>query len=346
MENKKDTRSRSWFCVLNNPIEHGFSGEPQKVCDDIVKLWVSNSETRSCACVYCVSADGLHHCHIVLEDNKIMRFSSVKKIFPSMHIEPTKGNKSQAEDYINKVGIWEEKGEKILAKSIHGEIKGKQGKRNDLYMIQDFLNDGLTPKQIISQDFKYWRYESLIKKAYFQKRFEETPIIRNVKVFWHVGESGTGKTHVYVDLCNLHGRDNVYMLTDYDKGGFDSYMGEKILCMDEFRGQIKYSVLMNYLDGYRIQVPCRYSNSYALWEEIHIFTVVPPELLYEQMVLEYQNIDTYEQLKRRINYIVYHWKSNGDYLKKTIPINEYVCYNDLKYKMENFIFDDFAEISI
>lgn len=345
----KNTASRSWFCVFNNPVENGFDGEPQKICDDIVELWVSGSDTRSCACIYCISADGLHHCHVVLEDNKVMRFSSVKKLFPSMHIEPTKGNKKQAEDYINKVGAWEEKGETIIAKSIYGELKGRQGKRSDLDNISELLEAGLTPREIMAQDFKYRRYSSMIRGAYFQNRIDNTPLKREVNVYWHVGESGSGKTYEYLNLCAKYGEDNVYMLNDYDKGGFDNYCGEKILCMDEFRGQLKYSILMNYLDGYKIQVPCRYSNSYALWEEIHIFTVVPPELVYEKMVSEHQNIDTYEQLKRRINYVVYHWKETEkekeEYLYKIIPMSEYVSYSDLKNKMDNYAFECFAEVS-
>ena len=34
--------SKSWFCVLNNPEEHGFSGSPQEIVDtcydDLVSL--------------------------------------------------------------------------------------------------------------------------------------------------------------------------------------------------------------------------------------------------------------------------------------------------------------------
>jgi hypothetical protein len=126
LSNNNDV-SKSWFCVFNNPEEHGFCGEPSKIAGD----WIADNPQRTCAVAYCVSAEGLKHCHAVFEDTKAMRFTAVKKLFPSMHIEPTKGNKEQAEDYINKRPSFDEKGETVICVNRHGEIKGHQGRRNE-----------------------------------------------------------------------------------------------------------------------------------------------------------------------------------------------------------------------
>lgn len=348
MQDLEEIRSRSWFCVFNNPGEHGFSDDPQECVDAIVAVWVDNNPTRSCAVNFCVSAEGLKHCHAVLEDTKLMRFSAVKKAFPKMHIEPTKGNKEQAEDYINKRGKWEEKGEQILATSRYGEIKGVQGQRRDFDIIEELLMQGKTPSEILEQNFAFRRFEKMIKQAYFDKRIRETPIKRNVSVYWHCGESGSGKTYEYVKLCEIHGENNVYMLNDYDKGGFDNYNGQRILCMDEFRGQMRFALLMNYLDGYKVQIPCRYSNSYALWDEVHIFTVMPPEMVYKAMVSDNRAVDTYEQLKRRITSITYHYRDikTQDFRKIEVSISEYTSYADLKNKIKDSSrHDDFIELS-
>ena len=331
----KDVVSKSWFCVFNNPEEHGFDGEPQEICDNIVAAWVDNNPTRSCAVTYCVSADGLKHCHVVLEDTKAMRFSSVKKAFPSMHIEPTKGNKEQAEDYINKRGKFEEKGEQVLASARYGEIKAAQGQRRDFEVISELIEQGLTPQQIFEENFSFRRYDKMIKQAYFDRRMKSVPRIRDVAVSWHVGAPGTGKTYEYTKLCEKYGDDNVYMLNDYGKGGFDDYIGQKVLCMDEFRGYIRFSLLMNYLDGYRVQIPCRYSNGYALWDEVHIFTVMPPEKIYESMVQENRCYDSYEQLTRRIDTIVYHYKDEtGQFFSYSMPMKDYHSYSDLQKEAE------------
>ena len=328
MEN--DVRARSWFCVLNNPADHGFSGTPDEIAEQMKERWISDNPQRTCAVAFCVSAEGLPHCHAVFEDTKTMRFTAVQKLFPGMHIEVTKGNKDQAEDYINKRGKWQEKGENVLCVVRHGDIKGCQGQRRDFEIIDDLINQGLTPNEILEKSFSYRRYETMIKRAFFDKRMRETPILRDVKTFFHFGESGSGKTYMYVQLCEKYGADNVYLLTDYGKGGFDNYNGQPILCMDEFRGQIPFSQLMNLLDGYRVQIPCRYSNGYALWIEVHIFTVLPPEMIYKTMVEENRGIDTYEQLRRRIDFVVYHHRENGEYKTFELPMEKYTNYDDLR----------------
>lgn len=345
---KKDM-FRSWFCVFNNPEEHGYIGTEQEICDKIVADWVDSNPTRSCAVCYCVSADGLKHCHVVLEDTKNLRFSAVKKAFPSMHIEPTKGSKEQAEDYINKRGKWEEKGEKIVATARYGEIKGAQGQRRDFDAIDDLLLQGMNPSQIMEQSFAFRRFDKMIRQAYFDKRMRETPVKRDVSVYWHCGEAGSGKTYVFVKLCQKYGEDSVYLLNDYDKGGFDNYAGQKILCMDEFRGQMRFALLMQYLDGYRVQIPCRYANAFALWDEVHIFTVMPPEMVYKAMVDENRGVDTYEQLKRRIKAVVYHYKDmeKGDFRSLEVSMQDYVSYSDLKFRAENGVVspvDGFIEL--
>ena len=67
--------TRSWFAVLNNPQDHGYEGTPQEICEQLRDEWVQDSTTRSGAWAYCISAAGLHHIHMVLEDTTAMRFS-------------------------------------------------------------------------------------------------------------------------------------------------------------------------------------------------------------------------------------------------------------------------------
>ena len=331
-----DTVSKSWFCVFNNPEEHGIEGEPQEVVDIIIEIWIEDNPQRSCAVTYCISEDGLKHCHAVFEDSRAMRFTVIKKLFPSMHIEPTKGSKEQAEDYINKKGKWEEKGEIIICSARHGEIKGSQGQRRDLDIIDDLLQQGKRPNYILSMSFSYYRYENMIRNSYYRKRYNETSVRRDLKTYYHVGLSGTGKSYSYVELCERYGADDVYLVTDYDHP-FDKYNGERVIFLDEFRGQVKYSYLLNtILSNYRVQVAARYSNVYALWTEIHITSILPPECIYEKMVQNYQNLDTYEQLKRRLDYIVLHYKNDGEYYEIVCPMADYVNYCQLQNMVDSF----------
>lgn len=325
-----DTVSKSWFIVFNNPAEHGYEGEPKEVIARLINEWIGDSLTRTCAMTYCVSADGLEHVHMVCEDSKAMRFSAVKKAFPQAHLEPTKGSKEQAVSYIEKKGRFEEKGEKVLYKEYYGEIKGNQGARKDLEVIEELINLGYSPKQIMKLNFSYRRYEKMIKSAYFDKRNDETAFIRNVVVFWHVGESGSGKTYVSKQIIDTVGSDQLYFVNDYENGGFDMYNGEMVLFLDEFRGQLRYSTLLSLLDSYKVQIHSRYTNGFALWNEVHISSVLPPELVYKNMVAENRQVDTFRQLMRRLDFIFYHYKENGEYKSYSISSDKYIDYENLK----------------
>ena len=116
-----DVNARSWFCVFNNPEKHGFIGSPEEIAEQMKDRWIADNPQRTCAVAFCVSADGLPHCHAVFEDTKTMRFTAVKKLFPGMHIEPTKGTKDQAEDILTSV-VNGRKKEKILFVSFGMEI--------------------------------------------------------------------------------------------------------------------------------------------------------------------------------------------------------------------------------
>ena len=168
--------------------------------------------------------------HMVLEDTKPVRSSTIKKTCAvGCHLEPTKGSKNQAEAYITKSPPYDEKGEEVLCIVRVGEIRANPGKRNDLDMMEALIEDGLTPQEIFDQDLHYRRYEEIVKKAYIRKRWLETPTVRDVAVHLLVGDSGTGKTYTYVQLCEQYGGDNVCLITDYaTNGGFDSYVGQEL----------------------------------------------------------------------------------------------------------------------
>ena len=323
---------RSWFCVWNNPQETLELTEPNEIAEKALEMWLQDKPTRTGAVAYCISALGLHHLHMVLEDNNKARFSALKNAFPKAHLEPTRGTKEQAEDYINKRGKYEEKGEQVLYIAKFGEIKGCQGQRKDFEILEQFIEEGKTPNEILDMSFGYRRYEKLIRDAYYRKREKETPFLRDIKVYWHVGLSGSGKSFVANQIIEEYGEDNMYFVTDYENGGLDRYNGERVLFLDEFRGQIRYSTLLAMLQGYKQQFHARYSNITGLWTEVHITSVLPPELVYSNMVNEHKELDTIQQLLRRITEVVYHWKVGEEYMSYHEPIEDYTTYKNLQRK--------------
>jgi len=334
--------SKSWFCVFNNPQDHGYTGEPHEIVNAVIQDWIKDNPQRTCAVTYCISAEGLHHLHAVFEDTKAMRFSKIKGVFPKMHIEATKGNKEQAESYILKKPPFDEVGEQVLFVGRHGEIKGRQGQRRDLDIIEELIQQGLTPDEILDLSLAYRKHEKMIKDHYFRKRKKETPFSREITVYWHTGKSGTGKSYSFVKLAELHGEHKLYLVGDYHFG-FDKYNGEPILCLDEYRNQFRYEQLLIILGDLKMQTHARYANVYGLWNEIHITSVLTPDMLYNELVKfgRLRSADTYEQLRRRIDYMVFHFKTgDNEYHQYQMPMSEYVSYEQLEAAAYKSIGDD------
>lgn len=329
---EKQKSSRSWFCVLNNPEKVLGEHTPDELVNLALDIWCKDNPQRSAGINYEIGDCGTPHMHMVLEDPAKTRFSAVQKLFAGIHIEPTRGTKEDAENYIFKCGKFAEKEHTVIVPAvIRGEIKAQKGKRNDMRIIDEMIEQGKKPEEIMAMGIYYRQFEKHIKAQYFDKRIKETPTKREVKVFWHVGESGSGKSYTQVELYEKYGEDEVYLMTDYENGGFDNYMGEKVLFMDEFKGNMPFSKLLTYLDVYKAQIHCRYANGYALWIEVHITSIFPPEEAYKFMVDDSQKIrDKVDQLLRRISFVVYHYVQNSEFKTFSQAGADYTCYDDLK----------------
>ena len=348
-----DTVSRSWFAVLNHP-ENYYPGSPEEIIEQMKNEWIRDNPLRKGHWAYCISStNGIPHIHMVLENSVSMRFSAVKKAYSKAHLEETKGSRQQVMAYIKKLPPFDEKGEQVICFTSFGNIEGNKrfklsNMNQTLDKIEELIEEGMTPAQIMEQDIRLRKEETLIRKAYFAKRYRETPPYRKVTVVWHIGESGTGKSYSYLDLCNQYGDDNVYFFSDYANkgvGGFDHYGGENILFMDEIKkNSLPYELLLLITQGYRSQIHCRYSNCIALWNEVHITSIYPPEEIYKSLVNdEDRGIDTVKQLLRRINTYVYHYKENNEYKSFVLEGKKYVNYEELRYLALDK--DGFCEIS-
>lgn len=336
MKNNSNEASRSWFCVLNNPSKVLGALSPADMVDKAIGLWCEGKPQRTCAVNYEIGDSGTPHMHMVLEDPSKSRFTAVQKLFPGIHIERTRGSKEQAEDYINKRGRFAEKEHTVVVPAVyHGTIKAEQGVRNDLAIIEDLIEQGKRPSEITAMSIHFMKHEALIRKSYFQKRYNETPSHRKVTVYWHVGDSGTGKSYTQCMLIEEHPHE-VYLLNDYDGGGFDMYEGEHILFMDEFKGNLRFQVLLTILDSYRAQLHCRYANTYALWDEVHISSIFPPDEAYRFMVEQSdREADPAIQLLRRLTTIIYHYKEKDEYKTFSIEATQYTDYAHLKALAHN-----------
>lgn len=245
------------------------------------------------------------HLHIYFAFENARFGNSVKKVFPTAHIDYCGGGNKSVRDYVFKQGQKWEGSEKEETK-IDGtqyensELPGEpgQGARSDLDFIKEQIDKGKTPREILEMNPRNYFYEKYIGEMFYNKRCAETPIKRDINVVVHTGVAGSGKSHVLTTLEET----KLFIGADYSVALFDNYEGQEILFLDEFRGQIPYNQLLIVLDGYKMPIHARYFNKYSLWNDVHITSVIPVEEWYNN-----DNIrDTFEQLKRRISKIVFH----------------------------------------
>lgn len=311
---------------------------PQQTLEKFINKWVEeDKDNRTGIATYCIAhaSEGqdkwLKHIHAVLCSKKTFRFTDVQKLFPGMHISPTKGTKKEALNYIRKQGDYApdgKKGEKdeiVVEEYGIGEVFGSERSRNDMKAIEGYIRDGLTPQEIYAISFGFRRYTNMIEKAYLDKKIADTPVVQDIEVFWHFGQSGTGKSHRVVDLVNEYGRENVYIVPDLgSSGAFDGYCGQDIIFIDELRPHtIKYNKLLMLLDEYTHEIPARYYNRFKCWKQVHITTPYHPEDFYEEALGDEQkHNDYYEQLRRRITHCIYHSKKDGEFLEEEIDLTE------------------------
>lgn len=109
------------------------------------------------------------------------------------------------------------------------------------------------------------------------------------------GPTGTGKTRSVKEGC---GYSNCYAVSDYHHP-FDGYRGQKVMLFDEFHSSLPLNSMLQYLDGYPLELPCRYANKQACYTEAYIISNLPLEKQYVSE--QHEKPEAWDALLRRIN---------------------------------------------
>jgi len=347
-----DRQQKAFFITQNNPSDYGLDH------DKIIDIIHAKFKNRVYWCM-CDEEGSTYHTHIYILLSKKKRWSAVHNAFPHAHIEASvKGSPQECVAYIKKEGKFsKEKKETNFPNTFYeeGTIPDyfiSADRTEMLLQIEDMLDSGMRPTEIMDKSLVFRQYESLIRKQYFAKRFNETPPLRDVEVIWHLGSSGSGKSYSYVKLCEAHGAESVFYASDFANNCtalLDNYEAEPYLFIDEVKtDSFRYGYLLQLLHGLRSPIHSRYSNVYSLWKQIDITSIFTPREIYEDMVgVGQRSTDSFYQLERRITKYVYHWKTDdGQYHSYEIPESEFVSYDDLKKRAEgNASSDDFQPVT-
>ena len=74
------------------------------------------------------------------------------------------------------------------------------------------------------------------------------------------------------------------------------------LLFDEFRSSLKITDMLNYLDGYPLMLPCRYTNRQACYTTVYLISNIPLDEQYKNVQID--EPATWAAFLRRIHHVV------------------------------------------
>jgi len=309
--NQKDTQARKYQLTINNPAEKALTHEVIKAqlqqCKSLVYFCMSDE----------VGENGTPHTHIYAAFSAPVRFSTIKNLFPAAHIENAYGTSAQNRAYILKEGEeYADKAETSIEGSFEewGELPAEvgQGARSDLDLMYNLIKEGATTNAIIAINPELIKYINQIERVrQILLEDENKDEFRALTITYIQGKTGTGKTRFVMEK---HGYSSVYRVTDY-KNHFDSYKGENVILFDEFNSSIRIQDMLNYLDGYPLELPCRYANKRALYTVVYLVSNIPLEMQYQYIQGELREV--WRAFLRRINYVM-EFRGKGEFTQREL----------------------------
>lgn len=238
---------------------------------------------------------GTEHIQMFLVFTIGKRFATVKEYFPTAHIEKAQGSSVQCRDYCSKSDT------RISGPYELGEF-AQQGSRTDLKTIVELVQANASDEDILRlYPSQFLLYSEKIQRLRDIQRYNECKTKeRKVHVTYIYGPKGSGKSSYIRDTF---GYGNFYRVTNYKKNPFDFYAGEKVIVFEEFYNSFSIEDMLNYLDIYPVQLPCRYSNKMANYDRVFIISNFPLKDQYKNVQSE--RLEQYQALLRRIHKIIY-----------------------------------------
>lgn len=268
--------SRKFTLTINNPQTHGFDhARIRSILTDFpgVEYWCMCDETGE---------QGTYHTHIYAAFRNSVMFDTVRSKFYGAHIEPAKGKHRENRDYIRKEGKWldDAKHETNHPETFEewGELPpDKSRSESQAERIMQLVKEGKDNAEILDEiptAYNRLNYIEQARQTLLEAKYRNEWRKLSVTYIW--GDTGAGKTRSIMDL---YGYANVYRVMDYGHP-FDNYKGQDVILFDEFRSQLHLSAMLGYLDGYPVELPCRYANKVACFTKVFLVSNIPLEQQY------------------------------------------------------------------
>lgn len=259
---------------------------------------------------------GTPHLQGYIEMHKKTTIKGMTKVLPRTSFQVCKGTADHNITYCQKEGA------NIFTKG----APAKQGERNDLTNLRNDIMEGRTTVDQIVLDkpdlyHQYGRTLSKIEDLRMRKLFRT----ETTQGLWYFGPTGVGKSHkAYAN----YSPDTHYNWKD-DNGWQDGYAQQETVIINEFRGSIKFSELLQLVDKWPFDVRRRNREPMPFTSKLVIITSsLPPEQVYKML----DHKDKINQLMRRFTVLQLRLDSQNKCLtevyngpQETLPRSEESC---------------------
>ena len=223
---------------------------------------------------------GTFHLQGFLHFTKSMDFSTVKKLFSTMHLDQWHGMNFEARAYCCK-----EHTRVDGFDFVEDGVLTEEGQRRDLEEFNRDVADLEIPLSVILKKYPKYAMEKLGKIKEYREELrmalnEDNP--RDVRVTYIYGDTRVGKS---TSLRRVFG----YLTPQYCKVGkyghtgmFDKYKGQDILVFDEFKGKIELTEMNEYLEGEPITLPARGHDKTASYTKVFVISNYKLDDLYRK----------------------------------------------------------------
>lgn len=290
-------RVRGWCYTLNNYTNADVDKHKEFFEQQKIKYHVFGFE---------VGESGTPHLQGYIEFENPREMGGVKKLMPKAHLEKRYASPIEASNYCKK-------GDNFLE---WGEVP-KQGERKDLLELRDKIIEGgvSAVDEIVMNDpmafHMYGRTLERVSDVVMMKtrRREMTEGV------WLFGKTGVGKTHRAYEMI---GEEDFYNVPD-DRGWWDNYRQQKYCLLNDFRGSVKFSHLLEMADKYAFEVPRRGRPPLPfVSKKIIVTSSLPPEKIYMNKCG-----DDFAQIYRRFKvYEVIDWETMREHVYNDNQLDE------------------------
>lgn len=195
------------------------------------------------------------HIQGYVQFKKRTSLKQIKKFWPTVHLEASKGTADHNITYCSKDGQSHQ----------HGEVI-KRGQRSDLDDVKELVDSGQSFETIREAHYgTVIRYRRSIEQDIERMRPDRSWV---TELHIHWGATGTGKSRYCNDTF-----PEAYWKTRGD--WWDGYDGHEIVVIDEFYGWLTIDTLLRACDRYKMSVPVKGSFKKFVARQVHITSNKP-----------------------------------------------------------------------